>query len=542
MFAKLSAFLPRLWTNWITLTGSVITTVAGCTIVLAVAAETVSPSSNPYTSAVAFLAMPMAFVGGLLLIPIGFWWDRLRRRKKGQPVEEDAVQAAFRAALKDKKAKRRILFVGSFTFLNLLIIGAAGHSALGYMDSVEFCGTLCHSVMEPEYNAYLRSPHSRVKCVECHIGPGASWAVKSKISGLRQVWAVMTDDFSRPIPAPVKALRPARDTCEQCHWPAKFHGNRVAFHTHFADDEENSPEVSAVLLKVGGEDPSSGDYHGIHWHVSPDVQVRFEVLDDKREKIGKVWWTLAGEQKAVYQPEKPGGEVKEERLMDCVDCHNRPTHIYDASPGAAVDRAMAAGSLDRGVPFLHAVAVKALESEGLTREEAEPKLRAAMEKIYAADHPDAGVAGAKLDAAAAVLADLYRQNVYPRLEITWDTYPSHLGHRGEEVDTRGCFRCHDDKHETADGDSLSQDCDLCHEILQEEESPDELPDSLRSLLALRQPVAEEKADDDKADDDKAGDDKANEDKADDGKADDEKVDEDKASDGKADDEPADEAT
>jgi nitrate/TMAO reductase-like tetraheme cytochrome c subunit len=482
---RLLSFLPRLWTNWLTLTGSIITTVAGCTIVLAVAAETVSPSPNPYTSAVAFLAMPMAFLFGLVLIPIGFAWERIKIRKRGGERIEDPIQAAFRTAMQDKVSRRRILFVGFMTLFNLLIVGAAGQRALGFMDSVEFCGTMCHTVMEPEYSAYLRSPHSRVKCVECHIGPGASWAVKAKISGLRQVWAVLVDSFERPVPAPVQELRPARDTCEQCHWPAKFHGNRVAFKTHFGDDEANTPKITALLLKVGGEDPRTGEFHGIHWHVSPDVEVRFDVLDDKREQVGKVAWYKKGELASEYLPAKQAGEVREVRSMDCVDCHNRPTHIYDASPGAAVDRMFAEGKLDVMIPHLKAEAVKVITRTDIPRDQAAQTLATELQAVYARDHADRKVAPERLAAAAEVLAAVYRENVFPDMKIGWDTYPSHLGHRGEEVDTRGCFRCHDDKHATADGKTLSQDCDICHEVLHEDESLDELPESLRALLALK---------------------------------------------------------
>ena len=76
-------------------------------------------------------------------------------------------------------------------------------------ESPQFCGALCHTVMKPEYTAYKISPHSRVRCTECHIGPGASWFVRAKLSGLYQVYATVTDVYPRPIPVPVQNLRPA---------------------------------------------------------------------------------------------------------------------------------------------------------------------------------------------------------------------------------------------------------------------------------------------------------------------------------------------
>ncbi len=476
---RILSYIPHLWTNWITMLGMVITTVAGCTITLALAAEMVSPSPKPYTSALAFLIMPAIFILGLLVIPVGFLWERIRR-KKDRPL--DPIQAAFKAAIQNKSARRRIIFVGLATFLNIIIIGAAGHHALVFMDSPEFCGELCHSAMEPENLSYLRSPHSRVACVDCHIGPGASWAVKSKVSGLRQVWAVLVGSFHKPIPTPVKVLRPASDTCEQCHWPAKFHGNRIAFYRHYRDDEKNTLEVTAVLLKVGGEDPRKGRYHGIHWHVSPDIEVRYQVLDEKREKIGKITWKEKGEVVAEYLPPGPQAEPLEERLMDCVDCHNRPTHVFDESPAHAVDRAFSEGLLDVSVPYLRKVSVEVLGREDVDREDAEAVFGKDIAEAYAKKYSDAGVSPESLHKAARALAGLYRQNIFPKMKIGWDTYPSHLGHRGEEEDTRGCFRCHNDKHMTKEGKTLRQDCDLCHEVLHEEESPEDLPGSLRALL------------------------------------------------------------
>jgi hypothetical protein len=479
LYRRWLSFLPRLWTNWITLAGAVITTLAGCTILLVLAVEWVSPTSNMYASALGFLVMPFVFVCGLLLIPLGFFWERRRKKRDAPP---SPIQEAFRAALRDRASRRRLFFVAALTFANIVIVGAAGHRAMVFMDSPEFCGTMCHQVMAPEYNAYLKSPHSRVACVDCHIGPGASWAVKSKLDGLRQVWGVIFDSFHRPIPSPVRELRPARDTCEQCHWPAKFHGSRLTFYTHYQDDEKNSPLVNALLLNVGGEDPRTGAFRGIHWHVSPEVEVRYRALDEAREKIGRIEVRKKGTLSSVYEPKEKVDPAREERIMDCVDCHNRPTHIFDPSPSLALDRALREGRLDPAIPFLKKVAAQVLGIEDLDREGAEAVFQKEMQRIYKEAHPDVVVSAEQFGTAARTLAELYRANIYPEMKIGWDTYPSHLGHRGEEEDRRGCFRCHDDEHAREDGETLSMDCDLCHQILHQDESPEEIPESLRTLL------------------------------------------------------------
>lgn len=482
MLRKTLSFLPSFWTNWLTLLGAAITTVSGSTIVLALAAVLVTPSMKPYAAALTFLIMPGMFVFGLVLIALGFAWKRFRG---GAGASQDPIQKAFVMVARDKRSRRLIVFVTVATLVNIAIVGAAGHAALDFMDSPTFCGQLCHTVMQPEYDSYLESPHSRVKCVQCHIGPGASWAVKSKLDGLKQVWGVLTGSYDTPIPSPVRALRPARDTCEQCHWPDKFHGNRVKFVTHFGDDEENSAEVTALLMNVGGKNPRTGEYQGVHWHVRRDTEVRYEALDNRREKVGKIWVYRNGELADEYSP--PGDaelEALETRPMDCVDCHNRPTHVFDQTPRLAVDRAFSEGLLDESVPYLHVAAVKTLEGGGdeLAHDDADSYFAGALSKYYDAEHPDAKPADEQLSKSATALAELYRRNVYPEMKLGWEAHPNHLGHHGDEQDKRGCFRCHNDEHETADGKTLSMDCDLCHEFLVEEEAPEDLPESLQSLF------------------------------------------------------------
>jgi hypothetical protein len=477
------AFIPRLWSNWISLLGAVLTTVSALAIILLAAVGISRAGLESYTVAFLVMFLPALFVVGLLLIPVGLWWER--KRNPGQT--EDPVAQAFVRALQDKQARGRIVFVAAATFLNVLILAVAGEKAVSHMNSPGFCGTACHTVMQPEWEAYNRSPHSRVKCVDCHIGPGASWAVKSKVDGLRQVWGVMTDHFRRPIPTPVEELRPSRDTCEQCHWPAKFHGTRVALFPHYLPDEANTPSFNAVLLKVGGQNPRTGRHEGIHWHVSPEVEIRYEVLDRERRKIGKIAVLEHGKVVEEYKRSDGDGTSLGTRVMDCVDCHNRPTHIYDGSPQDAVDHALYAGVLDTSVPHLAKVAAEALANPGIRKDHAQEDIRKALEdgfKRAGAPVPAAPV----LDGSAQALAGLYSRNNYPAMSVTWNTYRSHLGHQDTQ-DQFGCFRCHGGLHEgTFKGDRaprLSQDCDLCHTVLANEENPEKFDDTLKTLLSSR---------------------------------------------------------
>lgn len=484
MLKRLLSNLPILWLNWVSLFGTIIVTLSGGSLLLAVVYDLFMPISNLYATSFLFLIVPVFFVAGLLIIPVGYWWERRKRKfmKTSGSSLQSPIQRAFEEAIGDTKARRKIAFFVIASFVNICILVIVGSRSVTYMNSPEFCGTLCHKVMQPEYNAYKRSAHSRVDCVDCHIGPGASWATKAKINGLRQVWAVLTDSYHRPVPSPVKELRPARDTCEQCHWPAKFHGNRISFFTAYEDDQDNTPQVSAVALKVGGVNPKTKKFQGIHWHVSPDVEVQYEALDEKREVIGKITKLEKGKVVAEYELKDAKGKAQEKRSMDCVDCHNRPTHIYDNSPEAAVDDAFYEGRLPRSARYLRKMAVSVLKRDDYPREGIEATLFQELNKAYDANFPDFKPVEKNLKYYAKVLAELYLRNIYPDMKVTWDTYPTHLGHRGDEGDNRGCFRCHDNKHETKEGKVLSQDCELCHEILHMEEGIENLSDSLKALL------------------------------------------------------------
>ena len=473
--ARIISLLPWLWGNWISLLGTTLTTVAGNAILIVTVVDIVTEGANKYAATLGYLMMPPFFVLGLLLIAVGVW---LQRRGEGRGT----MSRALDLVLEDRLSRRRMVFVLVASFFNITLVSVAAFQGITYMNSPSFCGTLCHSVMEPEYKAYRRSPHAKVKCVDCHIGEGASWFARSKLSGLRQVWATATGEFSRPVPTPIKHLRPARETCEKCHWTEKFHGARLLVRHKYGDDKKNTRVTSVVRLNVGGRDKRTGRYKGIHWHVAPDVRIEYEALDEKRASIGKVIMTQSGKT-TTFLPDKKlrGKPVKERRVMDCVDCHNRPTHNYDPSPEVAVDRAMAHGRLDATLPFLRKQAVALLKQEKGEPDQAARRITELLSSYYRKNHPEVAVSmAATIAFAGGELGRIYKRNIHPNLKITWNTYPDHIGHRQT---TEGCFRCHDDEHtSTSDKDkTISQDCDQCHEVLAEEE---EKPDVPRSVLSL----------------------------------------------------------
>ena len=240
---------------------------------------------HPYVGILIFLILPALFVLALLLIPIGML---LRRRKLLRAGELPEVYPEI--DLRRPMVRNTLLFVAVATILNVMIFGFASYRGVSYMDTTTFCGLSCHTVMAPEYSAYQNSPHARVECVDCHIGPGAGWFVRSKFSGLRQVFAVTFKTYSRPIPSPVKYLRPARETCEQCHWPQRFSGDKLITKINYKDDEKNTPLATALILKIGGGvRPGSPGIHGRHLDVGS--RIRYISIDEQRQVIPVVYYT-----------------------------------------------------------------------------------------------------------------------------------------------------------------------------------------------------------------------------------------------------------
>lgn len=487
-FRALVAFLPRLWSNWISLLGAVITSITAVTVLAALAIDLLSTGLNAYAAAILFLIMPGLFALGLALIPLGLYRERRRAARAGvAPGERDQLQAALRTAMASKTTRNRVAFVLLMTVLNVLIFATVTHRAVTFMETPQFCGNVCHSVMQPEFDAYKTSPHSKVACVQCHVGDGAGSAVKAKLSGLRQVWGIATGTFHRPIETPVHNLRAARETCETCHQARKYFGVQLGFRTRFKEDKENSPQVTALMFPIGGVDPQTGKAGGIHSHVGSDFQIRYEVLDAKRQLIGKIQRIENGRVVTEWLPPKDRTQpVRETRVMDCVDCHNRPTHVYDASPEVAVNRALVEGTLDRTVPWLRKIARGVLEAGHPARAEAELQFRRALDEAYRREHPEAIPATEKLDAAARGIAALYRRNVYPDMNLTWNNYPSNIGHGGPDPGNfKGqCFRCHDGDHQTKEGKAISNKCEVCHEVIAKGELPKDLPDEIQPFLHL----------------------------------------------------------
>jgi hypothetical protein len=340
------------------------------------------------------------------------------------------------------------------TFLMLTAVGS--YQTFQYSESVQFCGEVCHTVMEPEYTTYQHGSHARVACVECHIGSGAAWFVKAKISGTYQVYSVIFNKYERPIPTPVKNLRPARETCLQCHWPEKYSGSIERTGHHFLSDAANTPYTVRLLVHVGGGSSQNGPVGGIHWHMLISNKVEYYATDPQRQTIPWIRQTAEDGTVTVFRSPDFKGEPdpKDIRRMDCMDCHNRPAHKY-ATPDDAVDEGMYLGRIDKDLPSIKRTAVDLLTKTYPTEAAAVAALDKGLRDRYAK--------APRLDDTIAAVEAIYRTNFFPEMKADWSKYPDNIGH----LDSAGCFRCHDGKHEVVGGGKrlLTNDCNTCHTIL-----------------------------------------------------------------------------
>jgi len=445
--------------NWISLAGVVIVTTATVFWLFLLPVTLKGEASSPYIGILVFLGLPGPFLAGLILVPLGIWLKRKREGRKGvyPPGFPPLTWRNF-------ELRKLVYFIGFTTVANIAIASQLTYSAVNYMDSVTFCGQTCHTVMQPEYTAYRDSPHSRVECVKCHIGPGAGWFVRSKLSGVGQVFAVTFHTYPEPIPTPVHNLRPARETCEQCHWPQKYGEDRVKIIPKYADDETNSLTKTVLLMKIGGGNNGIG-IHGTH--LGANVKIRYH-SDEARQTIPWVQYEVGG-RTTVFEaadPKTGPNAYPEDREMDCMDCHTRPSHSFDL-PDRAVDKAMNDGLMPASLPFAKKKAVEILKGKYLTRDEAAQKIPAAFEQYYQQSYPAVWAQRqAEVTRAAKELLALYDRNVFPEMKINWGTYPINIGH----TDFPGCFRCHDGSHAAKNGDTITQDCNACHNILAMDES------------------------------------------------------------------------
>lgn len=418
---------------------------------------------NPYLGIIFFLILPILFILGLALIPLGIW---IRRRKLIAAKELPTVYPKI--DLSDPVFRHGISLIIFATAINLVIVGTASYRGASYMDSPGFCGQSCH-VMKPEYTAYRIAAHSHVACTECHIGSGPQSYVEAKVNGSKQLLEVASHKYPTPIPSPVMNLRPARDICEACHTPTRFDGEKLLVKTSYGDDETNSMTRTIVLLHLGGRD-SLSNLSGIHGkHLG---HIEYIASDRERQTIPWVMKQEADGTTTEYQSSDAKAPIQgQRRVMDCIDCHNRAAHTFQ-TPEDALNHAMVDGLISTSLPFVHKKGLELIKADYATEADAAAKIPAQLEAYYREQYPQVMAAKADLvKQAGKGLFTIYSQNVFPEMKTTWGTHPNNIGHNAYP----GCFRCHDGNHVSAKSSkTLTQDCSVCHNLLAVDEAAPKL--------------------------------------------------------------------
>lgn len=448
----------------------------GALFVVLLMIEFTSATENPYRSLVTFVIAPFIITAGFGLFLISIWLQVRSARRRGERVRFnltiDPTDPAYMRNL--------WLFLGLTAFLVVTVI-YSGTKAYEATDSVAFCGETCHEVMEPQNVTYHNSPHARVPCVECHIGPGASFWVKAKFDGIRQLFATALNTYERPIETPVISLRPAQETCEECHWPRQFYGDKLVTRTYYRTDKDNSPWTINLLVKIGGGNPRTGHLEGIHWHMIGSNKVEYIATDEKRQNIPWVRLINATGDTTIYTD--PGADIPdlddpevEVRKFDCMDCHNRPSHLF-RPPAVALNLALSTRQMSRDLPYIRSVGLDLLNAEYENREQAVEALSSDLMEYYLDKYPElADSLKDDIETAAGVLQNIYNINFFPEMNTDYRARENNLSHFVND----GCFRCHDGVKEDAEGNTISYGCQTCHLIVAQ--GPSEDPDALDSKL------------------------------------------------------------
>jgi len=431
--------------------GALLTTVSAVVFIALVIAAVAGLFENPYAGLVVYVVVPGLFLLGLLLIPLGMWLEARRLRHHPEATRDWPV-----FDLRKPTTRRTVLAVVALTAVNIVIVSLAAKGAMHWMESPSFCGQACHLPMTPQFTAWQNAPHSEVTCTQCHVGEGAKALVRAKLAGTRQLYHVITNQIPKPIPG-VADMRPALETCGNCHWAGRDSGDVIKVKREYADDDASSETMTILQMFVGGPGRPTSGGRAIHWHADPGVRIEFVSTDQERQKIPYV--RLVGKDGKVKEYRAEGATDEEiakgeRRVMDCIDCHNVPAHRIAPTAEQAVDAAIASGSVSRSLPFVRRESVRLVKSEYSTQEQGLEEIEKGLRGSYTGK---SGIDDAALARTIAAVKNVYQRNVFPSMKVTFGVYPDNLGH----ITSDGCVRCHDGRT-ASDGSKINDDCEYCH--------------------------------------------------------------------------------
>ena len=431
-----------------------------------------------------YVVIPILLIIGLIMIPAGMYL-RLRKERKLHQADMSLPVIDFN----EKPDRIIVLKILVITLLFLAASGLGSYKVYEYTGTAEFCGELCHRAMQPEYATYLNSSHAKVPCMGCHSGAGSGWVVQSRLAILGMAYSYLTNTYERPIPHISAAMRPDRETCENCHWPQKFYTRKLINHEYYLTDSSNTAWSISLLLKVGPKNTAHGLKEGIHWHINPDVKIEYKSDALHQETIPWVRYTnlKTGVVKTYTNGREKAVSTNKDHLftMDCMDCHNRPSHLF-LSASTYIDHALCAGTLDKGIPYIKLAAMKALSQKYPTVPAADSGISETIQQFYTSTHADTWKKyGRQINKAIPVILAEYHKNTFEDMSAGAEAYPNHLGH----LESKGCYRCHSGNHKTETGEVISADCNLCHTIFEQGTAGNLAFTDLNKTLEFIHPVA-----------------------------------------------------
>jgi hypothetical protein len=226
-----------------------------------------------------------------------------------------------------------------------------------------------------------------------------------------------------------------------------------------------------MLVKIGGEKTTFLKGSGIHYHMLIANKVEYIATDDKRKDIA--WVRVSRGDGSVTEYNNQDNLVSEEerakyemRVMDCMDCHNRPAHQFPTAMHS-VNEALEEGSISLELPSVKLKAVQAIDANYESDEAAQVGIANFLRDFYRNEYPEVFERkNSEVVRSIKKVQEIYRTSVFPGMKAKWSAYPNNIGHR----DSPGCFRCHNDVMESKSGDTIFTDCNGCHLILAQGQS------------------------------------------------------------------------
>ncbi len=440
----------------LSLTGLFIAVFNIALIVVLSIADALSAGAHPYADLVIWIMLPCGVLFGAALIIAGI----RRQRRTGGGSRFPVID------LNDPGLRKKALGLLTVLVLLSVLYAFSGYKAYEFSESNTFCGA-CHTVMGPETRSNSYSVHAKLLCTNCHVGPGAKYYFISHLKGAREGFNYLLDRYSRPLHTPIAALRPSEHICENCHGPKYQLSQRLESRTYFMSDKENSRKKINLLLKPGKTETTLAEPPKMHWHSSTTAEIEYADTDPKRIDIP--WIRVKRLDGTVRTYRSDDSKLSDDdaakagtRRMDCMDCHNRTGHPFNP-PAAILNAMLGAGFIDTGLPEIKHVGVQTLEASYASQEEAAKGIETAIRDFYRKAYPAvAKDKEAAITSAITALQGAYGRNYDPHMKVSWRSFGSNQGH----MYSPGCFRCHDGKHRSDDGAVLSQDCSLCHLLIE----------------------------------------------------------------------------